>query len=331
MKLLYILLFSLHAFGINIGFNQAWFHNNYSTQYLDKKFDRAEIERVFSLASSAGSKTIRLWFFEGKKMPMINWNGETPVSLKREYIDNVITMLKIANDNNIKVYMTLFDAHSYTGDKKLKEKFKSLFTERGQNNFIKFILTPLLKEIKSNNLLEVFSKIDLINEGDTLINRGVFDRRWKSLGEMICRYKKATLNIPITVSIRWHSLLPRPLNFLSLKGPMKCADFLDLHSYNNLGKVYACKRVKRASRKKKIILGEFGQSYFNHRYSDKLQLRNTVSYAKELKKCGFSEALAWRLSDIRPGYNKESRYSFESFGQLRPTFYYIKDFNSRSQ
>lgn len=148
MKLLYILLFSLHAFGINIGFNQAWFHNNYSTQYLDKKFDRAEIERVFSLASSAGSKTIRLWFFEGKKMPMINWNGETPVSLKREYIDNVITLLKIANDNNIKVYMTLFDAHPYTGDKKLKEKFKSLFTERGQNNFIKFILTPFLKEFQ---------------------------------------------------------------------------------------------------------------------------------------------------------------------------------------
>jgi endo-1,4-beta-mannosidase len=118
IKLLIFFLFSLPVFALNIGFNQAWFHNNYSTQYLDKKFDIAEVERVFKLASSAGSKTIRLWFFEGKKMPMINWDGETPVSLKREYVDNVISLLRIAIDNNIKVYMTLFDAHSYTGDKK---------------------------------------------------------------------------------------------------------------------------------------------------------------------------------------------------------------------
>ncbi len=40
------------------------------------------------------------------------------------------------------------------------------------------------------------------------------------------------------------------------------------------------------------------------------------------------EALAWRLSDVRNGVNKEARYSFEAFGQMRPAYYLIQKNNS---
>ena len=38
--------FSKNTFALNIGFNQAWFKNNYSTQYLNPQFDPEEIERI---------------------------------------------------------------------------------------------------------------------------------------------------------------------------------------------------------------------------------------------------------------------------------------------
>jgi hypothetical protein len=77
-------------------------------------------------------------------------------------------------------------------------------------------------------------------------------------------------------------------------------------------------------KKKKVIMGEFGQSFFTHRYDDGLQAHATINHLKNAKECGFSELLAWRLSDIRPGHNPEARYSFEAFGQMRPAYYIIQ-------
>ncbi len=110
---------------------------------------------------------------------------------------------------------------------------------------------------------------------------------------------------------------------------LKCADIIDFHSYDDDGDIFRCSYLQKYSKlnKKKLILGEFGQSYFNHRYSNELQLNNMKTYIKNANRCGFEEALAWRLSDVRKGVNKEARYSFEAFGEMRPAYFVIQENN----
>lgn len=325
-----------------IGFNQAWFKNNYGSQYMNSSFDEQEVKRVFKLASLSKAHTLRLWFFESNELPMIEFQGNTPTHLKSEYIKNVIKTLKIAESYKIKVYMTLFDAHMYNPIKFSKDKFlrfKALFTKSNGDSFLKNILTPLLKKIEEENLSHVIDKIDLTNEMDAVIHRLGFKRGWRGAKRMLCQWRSSIQSntgftkTPVTFSVRLHPLVNLPHNLLKDDGPLKCADFIDLHSYHNKGKIYRCNLVKRYTKKnkKKVILGEFGQGFFNRRCDDNLQSNNTKDYIKSAQKCGFTEALAWRLSDIRPGENKEARYSFEAYGKPRPAFYIIKDHNENQK
>jgi hypothetical protein len=338
--LLPLTYFAYPAQAINIGFNQAWFKNNYSTQYLNPQFDAQEVERIFHLAEQAGSQEVRLWFFESSDFPMILIEQKQILNLKTEYIENVIEMLKIAKKHHIKIYMTIFDAHTYRPDLLPKEKLlklKNLFSEKGTNQFLEKIVHPLFSEIEEQNLGNVISKIDITNEVDAIINRLGFEGGWNGAKRMLCQWKKFLQrydqfkNIPITFSLRLHPLIFHPKNLLNEDGPLACADFIDFHSYHDQGEIYRCHELKKFSetRSKKLIMGEFGQGFFTRRYSDVLQLMNTFNYLKNLEACGFTEALAWRLSDIREGYNKEARYSFESYGRMRPAYYLIQANNQK--
>lgn len=335
---LLLFLFINRAFAINVGFNQAWFNNHYSSQYLDKRYDVNEVERIFKLAQDAHTQTMRLWFFESSNFPMINFENGKMVSLKAEYIKNVLTTLRLAQKYDLKIYMTIFDAHNYRPDQLTKEKlqnFRKLFQKNGIDEFLRLIISPLLQAIETERLSEVINKIDLINEGDTVIRRKGFDGGWTGMGQMLCQWKTFLQQYPgfqatpVTLSIRLHPLLRLPRNLLEDNGPMKCADVIDFHSYDDDGDIHRCSYLQKYAKlnKKKLILGEFGQNYFNHRYSNELQTKNTENFIKNANRCGFSEALAWRLSDIRKGVNKEARYSFEAFGQMRPAYYIIQENN----
>jgi hypothetical protein len=332
--------FSQLTYAINIGFNQAWFKNNYSTQYLNPQFDPVEIDRIFSLAELAGSHEVRLWFFESSDFPMIEVDKIQIFNLKTEYIENVVEMLKIADKHHLKIYMTIFDAHTYRPDILPKEKLlklRNLFSEKGMNHFLQKVMHPLFSEIEEQNLGHVISKIDITNEIDAIINRLGFDGGWNGAKRMLCQWKKFLQGYqqlkmtPITFSLRLHPLIFHPKNLLDDNGPLACADFIDFHSYQDKGDIYRCKELKKYSqvKSKKLIMGEFGQSFFTTRYSDILQLMNTYNYIKNMEACGFKEALAWRLSDIRDGYNKEARYSFESYGRMRPAYYLIQANNQK--
>lgn len=335
-----IVHFPPNSFAINIGFNQAWFKNNYSTQYLNPQFDPLEIERVFSLAEQAGSNEVRLWFFESSDFPMIEVDQKQILSLKTEYIENVIEMLKIAQKHHVKIYMTIFDAHTYRPDLLSKEKLlklRNLFSEKGMNHFLEKVMSPLFVQIEEQNLAHVISKIDITNEMDAIINRLGFDGGWNGAKRMLCQWKSFLRgfanfqNTPITFSLRLHPLIIHPRNLLAIDGPLACADIIDFHSYQDQGEIYRCKELKEYSKNthKKLIMGEFGQGFFTRRYSDVLQLMNTYNYLKNMQSCGFVEALAWRLSDIREGYNKEARYSFEAYGRMRPAYYLIQANNQK--
>lgn len=336
--LLLSLLISSASFAMPVGFNQAWFHNDYGNQYLDGTYDETEVERIFKLTHEAGSTNLRLWFFESSAFPMLSWNGHQITGIRKDFIDNVIKTLEIAKKYDVKVYMTFMDAHAYRPDKLNRAEFKRLrqiYQSTGSEEFLTKAIAPLLKSIHEAGLASSISRIDLSNEMDTVINRFGFDQGWKGASRMLCQWRSFIRSLdgfhstPVTFSLRLHPLIFHPLNLLSDEGPMKCADYLDFHSYGDSGKIYRCQTMKKYSQlnKKKLILGEFGQSYFNHRYDNNLQADNTVQYLKSAQACGFSEALSWRLSDIRPGHNKEARYSFEAFGQMRPAYHVIKEHN----
>ena len=329
-------LSSAHAF--NVGFNQAWFHNNYATQYLDGYFDEQEVERMMRLSHEAGSKTLRLWLFESSNFPMLEWKESKVTGIRPEFVRNFIKTLKLAQHYDIKVYMTFFDAHSYRPDKLSREdlfKLRAVYQPKGGDEFLKKVIGPLLKAIENEKLSHVIGRIDLTNEMDAVINRFGFDHGWSGAGRMLCQWRSfiqahhSFQSTPVTFSLRLHPVIVHPLNLLSDKGPMACADFFDFHSYADSGEIYRCERLKAYAKKNKkdLILGEFGQGYLNNRFDDTLQLNNTLSYIKNASQCGFKEALSWRLSDVRPGYNKEARYSFEAYGKMRPAYEAIKNFN----
>lgn len=333
------IIYSTISSAINISFNQAWFHNHYAGQYLDNYFDEVEVDRIFHITSLAGSKKLRLWFFESSDFPMIEWQDDKIIGLRPDYIKNVIKTLEIAKKHHVKVYMTFFDAHSYRPDqlnlKKLK-KLRSLYQGEGAQNFLNKVIAPLFKEINRNGLSDTISEIDLGNEFDTVVNRFGFDGGWKGAGKMICSWREfihnqpGFINTPVSLSVRLHPLLILPPKLFAKDGPFTCADFYDFHSYSDKSNIHACSVLKKYSSSpssKRMILGEFGISFFNHRYDDELHSQNTKDYIKNAQDCGFSEALAWRLSDIRPGHNKEARYSFEAYGKMRPAFEIIRQNN----
>jgi hypothetical protein len=323
---------------MNIGFNQAWFGTAYGSQYLNSRFDSNEIDRMFKLTKAAGSKSLRLWFFESKTLPMIETKHGEILSLKSEFIENVIKMLRIAKLHDVKVYMTLLDAHSFKPIKYSSHELallKYIYSEKGSSVFLEKVVTPLLSNIDAAGLSSQIDKIDLINEGDTVVKRFGIKEHWNGLERFICQWSShihalaGYQNTPITYSIRLHPLITLPNNLLKDNGPLRCTDIIDFHSYDDDGDIYKCKMVQRYSmlNKKKVILGEFGQSFFNYRYDDDLQIKNTKNYISNAKRCGFSEAYAWRLSDVRSGENKEARYSFEAFGEMRPAFKVIQQNN----
>jgi len=335
----FCILLTQLSYAIPVGFNQAWFNNDYSRQYLDGVYDRNEVYRILQLTKEAGAQNLRLWFFESPDFPMLVWDQNKLMGVKEDFIQNVIETLKVAKSQNVKIYMTFLDAHSYRPDKLNKNellRLRNIYQEDGGAEFLNKVIAPFLGAIKDAGLSETISRIDITNELDTVVNRFGFNNGWKGATRMLCQWNSfikaidGFSSVPVTFSLRLHRFLHLPHNILSDQGPMRCADFLDFHSYANSGKIYKCDELKLYSQthNKQLILGEFGQSYFTHRFDDALQTSNTKNYLNSAIECGFSEALAWRLSDIRPGVNKEARYSFEAYGSTRPAYDLIKDHNS---
>ncbi len=315
---LMMFLGSPSAFALKIQFNQAWFKTNYSHSYQTGYFDAVEVRRIFNLAKVAGSNEVRLWFFESSV-------GDLP---NQSEVLNMIETLKIARASEMKIYFTFFDAWS-------QAKIQSLFTLPGSDHFLNRVVIPLFQKIENAGLSDVISKIDLVNEGDALIDRQIISGGWNDLKKWICFWKNSIhqvstfRKIPLTVSLRLDPYASLPPDLFEPHGTMECVDFYDFHSYHTQGVIERCEQLKAYSQLnlKKLVLGEFGQGYDAQHFDDQLQLNNAKAYAASAPSCGFSEAFAWRLSDVRPGENPEARFSFEANGKPRTAYFFVRDWN----
>jgi hypothetical protein len=334
-----------HTRPLSIGFNQAWFHNHYAYQYLDGSFNADEAVRIFRLAKSAGAKTVRLWFFEGLGFPMLEWQGEDLRGLRPDFIRNVVHTLELARREGVQVYMTLLDAQVYRQahhDAAVRSRFKRILSRVGFRLFLERAVRPLFHAINEAGVAGVISRVDLMNEADVAVDRAAFEGSffgggWREASRFLCQGREAIRTTwgfertPVSFSVRLSWFLPLPSGFFDEDGPMACADFFDFHSYSDSGRIDRCHWVKHHSLRdpRPVILGEFGQSYFTAKFDDDLQAKVTRNYLESAKEWGFREALAWRLSDIRPGFNPEARYSFEGSGRsLRPAFEVLRAYSA---
>jgi hypothetical protein len=306
----------VHAFKIH--FNQAWFKNDYAHFYRPGSFDPNEVQRIMNLAKDAGSDELRLWFFESSV-------GQVPAPSE---IQNRIETLRIAKSIGMKVYFTFFDAWS-------PAQIGPVFTTSGSAEFLNKVVIPFLQQIEQAGLTSVISKIDLVNEADALIDRKIIPGGWDDLKRFICQWRqtihqvRAFQNTPVTVSLRLNQYASLPSDLLDPDGTMACADYYDFHSYHTQGVIDRCDqlRIYAQTHQKQMVLGEFAQGYDVQQFDDQLQLENVKAYASSAPSCGFVEAFAWRLSDVRPGVNPDARFSYEANGRQRPAYRFIQNWN----
>lgn len=332
--LLILLILSISVNAIELGFNQAWLKNKYAHQWT--QYDHNEAMRIIDMAKDANASMLRMWLFEGNKVEGIKWKNGKPMSIDQGYLDNLEKFIQYAKDKSIKLNFTFFDGNVILQDSfaKYKDRWWNLLNNKYNvgNHYLNNIIVPVLAVL--NKFPSTVTQIDLVNEinalnGALYIYPYMFNKQWRGINKFVCKWskfvkEKITYPIQITTSFGWESASAQ---VLSDKLDSSCIDFYDVHYYNNTGTIPSCYQLKAFSKikNKPIQLGEFGQK--SKKFDNELQSSVLKKFYHNAKKCGFSKLLAWRLSDIRSGNNKEARFSFEAFGQPRAAYYIFKDLN----
>jgi endo-1,4-beta-mannosidase len=333
---------SIQAASFSVGVNQAWWKTNYGSQWIYPYFDLSESTRLLDIAAKKNIKIFRLWLLEGieNQSYQLSSNG-LEMELNQTYVANLAQFLEEAKKRNIQVSLTLFDGNviNQWGDRTPKRDFiYNLWLGNNpahkdlRSEFFESFLKPVFSMI-ATKYSDVVTQIDIMNEIDALVFWSTFIRSWgvfpdwSSANQFVCHMYKQIKGLhpkgQITVSVGWAWAQNHILDGSVYAG---CVDYFDLHLYNDDGSVPRCEDFKRLSKDKRRIgkwlqLGEFGQK--SKQFNNRLQEDSTYNFIKNAKACGFKSALAWRLSDVRPGHNEEARYSFESNGQWRPAFHWL--------
>lgn len=328
----------------NVGFNQAWIKTNFGHQWTSPAYDSKEVKRLLDLNQKAGSKTIRMWLFEGVETSALIWKEGKVAGINPEFLKNFEEFLKEAKKRGIKVYPTLFSpgALDHSKDKAINDRWWNLFNDKFQamDAFKENALRPLMNLLNRPEYQSSIFGIDVANEIDTGVLHDKFENKWSGANKFICGLKKEINPIPMTASLGWGiAVVKNPTSLGISRGAENiildpnphpdCVDFWDIHVYRDSGEIKNCEKIKSMAQKyhKKIYLGEFGQD--SDKFNDELQKTNAENFIRNAKRCGFSGALAWRLSDVRDGVNPDARHSFEAVevSKMRPAFEVIQKNN----
>lgn len=322
------------------GFNQAWFKDSYSRQWLNGHYEADEARRILDLARDAQTSVVRMWFFEGLDPKGLTRDASGKFTgVHPELLKNFEQFLHDARERGVRVYVTFFAplSLSTTNDQSLRKHWLDFLNLRGgvAESFRDHVLPQFLGVIAKPELRSTVFALDLMNEIDHSVGQGLFENAWFGVNAWICKLrswvKDRVPDLAVTASIGWPWVpffTRAAADVLLDPNPHpSCVDFFDLHLYNDTGRIPNCEKIREMATRegKKVYLGEFGQ--FSGRFSDSLQSHATRGFLQNAKACGFSGALGWRLSDIRPGYNSEARHSFEAFGKTRPAYEVMRAFS----
>lgn len=325
------------------GFNQGWFKSDFSSQWMDGVYDAVEARRLLDLTREAGGRVLRVWLFEGNQpRALLRAEGGRFSGVDAGFLRNFESFLRDARDRGVQVYPTFFSPGMmrHEKDPEWRRRWLDLYRLRNgmAESFRDRVLPPVLELLGREEFRSTIFALDLANEIDDGENQGLFENGWHGVNRWICQMRawihERTPWIQVTASIGWpwvpfYSRAAADV-LLDPNPHPSCVDFFDLHLYNNSGRIPNCERIRKliVREKKPVFLGEFGQ--FSKRFDDRLQAEVTRAFLENARSCGLSGALAWRLSDVRPGFNPEARYSYEAHGRTRPAFEVMKEF-SRSK
>lgn len=317
------------------GYNIAWWGTAYGHQWNDGSFSKDKVIELLKLAKAGDAELVRIWLFEDSNQWQFELNEEgIPIALRPEFIPNLIFFLRECKKLGIRANLTLFDGNAYHISR-LPEGPKRAWWWNVINDrysmgtwFLKNIVSPVLDAIEKEGLKESVAQIEIMNEMDAAVKYNMFANKWMSAGSMACQWKHALKKrkIDFGVSVGHHGA---EKHYMNGDLPLHCSDYLDLHVYNDTGEIPNCEWFsKMALKGLRFQLGEFGQKAA--RFDDELQKKVTSAFLSNAKQCGFESALAWRLEDERPGHNREARHSYTVFGDVRPAYHTLRDFEKGS-
>ncbi len=154
---LLLLLWVLPAFGLELGFNQAWIKNQYSHQWIN--YDSNESERILQMAKDGNGTIVRMWLFEGSNAEGITWKNNIPTALDQKFVDNLEHFIQTSQRLNLKLNLTLFDGNIISQDSfdTFKDRWWNLLNNKYNtaDHFLKNIINPLMELLFLKNPLQI--------------------------------------------------------------------------------------------------------------------------------------------------------------------------------
>ena len=233
------------------GLNKPCFGGQYDHDLGNNQFSKWEpyvpnnLDTVRSFFSEVhGIDIVRIWLFEGMEGLIFDDKNDELVSLEATFLESLKRILDLAAQNNIMVYLCLFDAWAA---KHRPATVNAMGLIIHGTKFINNTLTKLC-EFLSNHAATIFA-IDLMNEPEGLIECNV--TTWNELESALnkwCNYLHN--NQGFKCSVGWM----RRKN--AAKYSYLDIDFCDFHIYNESGEIPHYDQNDFG--KKRCIIGECG-------------------------------------------------------------------------
>lgn len=328
-----------------LGFNQGWLRTHYSSQWTSR-WDEAEADRMLEATRRFGGGVLRMWLFCGIEAEGILWDGgedrtwnpprrrHRPSGVAPEKLAHLGRFLELAAARGVRVYLTLLSGNMHLQEDKPNfrhrhEEWWNILNDRygAGRGFRERVLAPVL-EVVARHREAVFA-IDLMNEGNALARAHWFSGGWPGMTRFVRRWRafiRARVDVPVGVSYGHHTATA---DFLAGRVPADAVDFHDIHLYNDRGSIPRERAVAARIRAlgQPVYLGEFGQK--REGVDDGFQASVTRAFVENARRVGFAGALAWRLSDVRPGDRPQERHSFDrEDGSWRPAAWVMRELGS---
>jgi hypothetical protein len=231
-----------------IGLNKPCFGGQYDHDLGNNQFTKWEpyipnnVELVRSFFNEVqGIDIVRIWLFEGMEGLIFDRDNEV-ISIERTFLESLKTILDLAAECNIRMYLCLFDAWGTLHRPATKNAMRSIIHG---TKFIN-ILTKFC-DFLSNHAAAIFA-IDLMNEPEGLFECDITSPN--GLADVLNRWCKHIHNYQVKCSVGWMKREnASKYSFIDI-------DFCDFHLYNRSGEI-PCYDANDFA-KKDCIIGECG-------------------------------------------------------------------------
>jgi hypothetical protein len=285
-----------------IGYNEAWFGNNFGTDYTTT-FDLSYVQQIFDGIAGGGGHLVRLFLWEAPQGITLAATPPQSQSLSAQFLSNLDSTLWEARKRGLWIYLTLLDANTIAKDTGSVHAYGVNLlnnTSGEQDAFNASAVAPLLSLLDTHQ--DMIFGIDMINEIQAAYQNSVFPDGTTGAKAFLQReaafIKSRSPWVKITSAAGWPSdILMTGAQYDIASGFYSGLglDFYDLHVYADSGSFSGATAMcaRAASDGVPVYLGEFGQS--THTVDDGIQSTATADFLNNARGLCFKGAFAWRF------------------------------------